>query len=60
MTNTSSNEIFDDNYLFYVHSSKGSGSTREFELQLQMNITGRVRICTDTDRIRTIGGYPTC
>ncbi len=53
-------EIIDDDYLFYVHSRKGSGSTREFELQLQMNITGRVRICTDTDRIRTIGGYPTC
>jgi len=60
MTNTSSDEIFDNDYLFYVHSDEGDGSTREFELQLQVNITGRVSICTDDDRERTIGGYPTC
>ena len=53
MTNTSSDEIFDDDHLFYVHSSDGSGSSREFELQLQMNITGRVRICTDTECQKT-------
>jgi Tfp pilus assembly protein FimT len=60
MTNTSSDEIFDNDYLFYVHSDFRSGGPREFELQLQVNITGRVSICTDDDRRRTIGGYPIC
>jgi prepilin-type N-terminal cleavage/methylation domain-containing protein len=60
MTDISSNEIIDNDYLFYVHSDQGSGSSREFELQLQINITGRGKICADDDRKRLIGGYPEC
>jgi len=60
ITNTSSDQIIDEFALFRVHSSDHGGSTREFELRLQMNITGRVRICTTTNRVRIVGGYPTC
>lgn len=59
-TNTQWTEIFDGDYLYYVHSDEGSGSTREFELQIQLDITGRVRICTSTGRQRIVGGYPEC
>ncbi len=53
-------ESVDGDWLFYLHSNEGSGSTREFELQIKVNITGRSTICTDDDRRRTIGGYPIC
>ncbi len=60
MSHWSNNEVVDNDYLFYVHSSEGSGSTREFELQLRVKVTGRVYLCTATDRRRIIGGFPTC
>jgi type II secretory pathway pseudopilin PulG len=60
MPNLHQAEILDDDYLFYVHSAAGSGSTRLFELQLKVNITGRISICADTDRVSLIGGYPEC
>jgi prepilin-type N-terminal cleavage/methylation domain-containing protein len=60
LVNISDNEIVDNDYLFYVHSDEGSGSTREFELQIWLNITGRVSICTSGSRKRIIGGYSTC
>lgn len=60
LVNISDTEIIDDDYLFYIHSDEGSGSTREYELEIRLNITGRVRICTDPYRERIIGGYPEC
>jgi type IV fimbrial biogenesis protein FimT len=60
MTNISSNEIIDDDYLFYVHSNDGSGSTRDYELEVRVGITGRVKICADTSRRSIIGGYEEC
>lgn len=60
MSSWSSNEVVDNDYLFYVHSSEGSGSSREFELQLRVKVTGRVYLCTDTGRRRLVGGFTTC
>lgn len=60
MTNISSSEIIDDDALFYVHSSEGSGETRDYELEIWASITGRVNICADTYRKSIIGGYPKC
>lgn len=60
ITDISSTEIIDDDWLFYVHSDEGSGSSRDYELEIRLNVTGRVRICTDPYRKKIIGGYPTC
>jgi prepilin-type N-terminal cleavage/methylation domain-containing protein len=60
MTDISSTEIIDDDYLFYVHSNNGSGSTRDYELEIRASITGRVSICTDTSRKSVVGGYTEC
>jgi Tfp pilus assembly protein FimT len=60
VTDVSDGEIVDNDYLFYLHSNEGSGSTRDYELQVWLNMTGRVTICTDDDRRSTIGGYPEC
>jgi Tfp pilus assembly protein FimT len=57
--NTATAHTF-DNYLFYVHSNEGSGSSREFELQLRVRPTGRVYLCTDAGRKRLVGGFVTC
>jgi len=43
-----------------VHSNEGSGSSREFELQLHVKPTGRVYLCTATDRKRIVGGFTKC
>ncbi len=60
MTDASSNEITDGDYLFYVHSNDGSGATRDYELEIRVAVTGRVRICADTYRASQIGGYDEC
>lgn len=60
MTRISSPEVFDDDYLFYVHSDEGTGATRDYELEIRVNITGKVKICADTDRRSQIGGYEQC
>jgi hypothetical protein len=60
MTGISSTEIIDDDYLFYVHSNDGRGATRDYELEIRVGITGRVRICADTSRKSQIGGYQEC
>ena len=54
-------ESVDGDYLFYVHSDLRAGSgKRYYELQIQVNLTGRTTICSDDDRESIIGGYPTC
>ena len=53
-------EIAAKDYLFYVHSNSGSGGERLYELQLRVNLTGRVEICADDDRVRLISGYRVC
>lgn len=60
VTNFSSSEIIDNDYLFYVHSNEGSGSTRDYELEIRMGMTGRVQICADKSRQSIIGGYSEC
>lgn len=60
MTNISSNEIIDNDSLFYLHSDGGSGSSRMYELEIWAGITGRVSICTDTYRSSIVGGYQKC
>jgi prepilin-type N-terminal cleavage/methylation domain-containing protein len=61
ISDTSEDEVTDNDYLFYVHSDQGSGSTRMFELELWLNETGRVSICADSDgRASIIAGYPEC
>lgn len=60
ITDASESEVIDNDYLFYVHSERGSGSSRNYELQIHANITGRIFICTDTDRRTIIGGFQEC
>ena len=60
MSNISSAEIIDDDYLFYVHSNDGSGSSRDYELEIRVAMTGRVHICADAYRVSKIGGYKEC
>ena len=60
MTNVSSTEVLDGDWLFYLHSNEGSGATRAYELEIWASITGRVSICADTYRKSIIGGYPEC
>jgi len=43
-------EIAANDYLYYMHSGKGSGGSRLFELQVRVNLVGRVSICNDDDR----------
>lgn len=53
--------LFTNPYLLYLHNDlKLSNGKRLYELQISMNITGRVKICADDDRHSIIGGYPIC
>ncbi len=46
---------------FQMHSNQGSGSTREYGLQVDILPTGRVSICSEgTGRKRQLLQYPTC
>ena len=56
----SSTEIIDGDWLFYIHSDEGSGRTRDYELEVRLNITGRVHVCTDLSRKMRIGGFAPC
>lgn len=53
-------ELLSNSYLFYLHNDLKSGGQRLYELQIRLNITGRIRICADDDRRAMIGGYPEC
>jgi len=59
-TSVSDAEVTDGDWLMYLHSNEGSGSTRLWALEISLNATGRTSICTDDDRKRLIGGYKTC
>lgn len=60
LANISSAEIVDNDYLFYVHSDEGSGTSRDYKLELWLNITGRIAICGDATRQSIISGYAEC
>ncbi|MDX1459991.1 MAG: hypothetical protein R3348_02950, partial [Xanthomonadales bacterium] len=60
MVNPSSAEILDGDWLFYIHSDTGSGGTRNFELQMFVNVTGKITLCADDDRKSLITAYPEC
>lgn len=60
IANWSDSEVIDDDYLFYMHSNDGSGSSRLFALEVSLNVTGRMEICSQTSRRTTIGMYPPC
>jgi prepilin-type N-terminal cleavage/methylation domain-containing protein len=53
-------DIIDDDYLFYMHSNEGSGSTRLFALEVSLNVTGRLDVCAQTSRKTVIEMYPEC
>ena len=59
-TDTNFNEYVDGDYLFYMHSDEGSGSTRLFGLEIKLWITGKTEICYQESRKMIIGGYPDC
>lgn len=52
--------FFSNSYLFYLHNDMKTGGRRFYELQISVNVTGRVKICADDDRHSIIGGYPEC
>ena len=54
------NEYVDGDYLFYMHSDEGSGSSRLFGLEIKLWITGQTEICYQESRKMVIGGYPDC
>jgi prepilin-type N-terminal cleavage/methylation domain-containing protein len=60
VANWSDTDIVDDDYLFYMHSNEGSGWSRLFALEVSLNMTGRMEICSQTSRRTTIGTYPPC
>lgn len=59
-SNVSNAEVTDGDWLMYLHSNEGSGSTRLWSLQISLNATGRTSICSDESRKRSIGGYKPC
>lgn len=61
MDNLSSNDILSTTKpLVYFHSSEGTGSSRMYELELDINISGRVDICSDDYRKSIVAGYTKC
>jgi len=56
----SNGEIVDDDWLFYMHSSEGSGNSRLLALELRLAISGRMSICYQTNRVMALGQYPAC
>ena len=53
-------ESVDGDWLMYIHSDMKIDGQRLYELQLLVNATGQITICSDTDRYSIIAGYPTC
>lgn len=45
---------------FQLHTNQGSGSTKEYQLEVNILPTGRVQICTATGRERLLKQYPPC
>lgn len=43
-----------------MHTNRGSGATRDYQLDINMLPTGRVSICTATGRKHLLKQYPTC
>jgi prepilin-type N-terminal cleavage/methylation domain-containing protein len=56
----SSNEIVDDDWLMYMHSNAGSGSSRLYGLEISLSLAGRVNVCQQTSRASRMGIYPEC
>jgi prepilin-type N-terminal cleavage/methylation domain-containing protein len=56
----SDGEIVDNDWLFYMHSHEGSGSSRLYALEISLGVTGRLEICYQASRKRIIGAYPQC
>jgi prepilin-type N-terminal cleavage/methylation domain-containing protein len=56
----SDGDIIDDDYLFYMHSNEGSGSSRLFALEVSLNVTGRFDVCAQSSRRSAIETYPEC
>ena len=43
-----------------MHTHKGTGTSKEYQLEVDVLPTGRVSICTATGRKRLLRQYPTC
>jgi prepilin-type N-terminal cleavage/methylation domain-containing protein len=53
-------EVVDDDWLMYMHSNDGSGSTRLYGLEFSLAVSGRLDVCQQTARKTRVGGYPEC
>lgn len=60
VTSWSDSEIVDNDWLMYMHSNDGSGSTRLYGLEFGLALTGRLDVCQQTYRKTLVGGYPVC
>jgi len=61
MAELSSTDILNPtNPLVFFHSDEGTGASRNYELELDINISGRVDICTDDYRKMLVTGYTEC
>lgn len=49
-----------DTVNFQMHTNEGSGSTRDYQLEVDILPTGRVSVCTATGRRLLMKQYPTC
>lgn len=52
--------LFSNSYFLYLHNDMKIDNKRLYELQVKLNITGRISICADDDRRSIIGGYGPC
>jgi type IV fimbrial biogenesis protein FimT len=53
-------EIAAGDYLYYLHNDSKVDGSRWYELQIRINMVGRVSVCTDDGRRSFIGAYPEC
>ena len=56
----SDSEVVDGDWLFYMHSNEGSGSSRYFGLEIKLWVTGKTEICFQDYRRMAISAYPDC
>lgn len=57
---SSASEVIDGDWLFYMHSDEGSGSTRLYGLEIKLWATGKTEICYQNNRKIPLATYPLC
>ena len=53
-------KIVDSDWLMYMHSHDGSGSSRLYGIEFRLAMTGRLDVCQQRYRQTRVGAYPEC